>query len=128
MFSWKSRKEYAYSKRKLHIATYKDKVRRIMQICSAVISLATIVCIICYHGLYISLEVKNLIRFIIYGSLCFYVVKYFVFLFYSLHRKEFLKKSWFEGLIIFLLIAQFISVNVFHYNAEFFQSENFENY
>lgn len=128
MFSWKSRKEYAYSKRKLHIATYKDQVRRIMQICSAVISLATIVCIVCYHGLYISLEAKNFIRLVIYGSLGFYVIKYFVFLFYSLHRREFLKKSWFEGLIIFLLIAQFISVNIFHYNVEFFQSENFENY
>ena len=127
MFNWKSHKEYN-SKRKLHIATYKDKVRRIMQICSAVISLVTIVCIICYHGLYISLEIKNLIRAIIFGSLCFYVVKYFVFLFYSLHRREFLKKSWFEGIIIFLLIAQFLSVNIFHYNVEFFQSENFENY
>ncbi len=127
MFGWSSRKEYAYSKRKLHIATYKDKVHRIMQICSAVISLVTIVCIICYHGFYISLETKNIIREIIYGSLCFYIIKYFIFLFYSLHRKEFLKKSWFEGLVIFLLIAQFLSVNIFHYNVDFFQSENFEN-
>ncbi|MBO7630361.1 MAG: hypothetical protein J6S87_10585, partial [Bacteroidales bacterium] len=127
MFNWKSHKEYN-SKRKLHIATYKDKVRRILQICSAVISLVTIVCILCYHGLYISLEAKNLIRAIIFGSLCFYVLKYFTFLFYSLHRKEFIKKSWFEGLIIVLLIAQFLSVNIFHYNVEFFQSEDFENY
>lgn len=128
MFNWKSRKEYAYSKRKLHIATYKDKVRSILQICSVVISLATIVCIICYHGFYISLEMKNIIRGIIYGSLCFYVIKYFVFLFYSLHRKDFLKKSWFEGVVIFLLIAQFLSVHIFHYNVDFFQSENFEDY
>lgn len=128
MFNWKSRKEYAYSKRKLHIATYKDKVRSILQICSVVISLATIVCIICYHGFYISLEMKNIIRGIIYGSLCFYVIKYFVFLFYSLHRKVFLKKSWFEGVVIFLLIAQFLSVHIFHYNVDFFQSENFEDY
>ena len=127
MFNWKSHKEYN-SKRKLHIATYKDKVRRILQICSAVISLVTIVCILCYHGLYISLEAKNLIRAIIFGSLCFYVLKYFTFLFYSLHRKEFIRKSWFEGLIIVLLIAQFLSVNIFHYNVEFFQSEDFENY
>ena len=127
MSNWKSHREYN-SKRKLHIATYKDKVRRILQICSAVISLVTIVCILCYHGLYISLEAKNFIRSIIFGSLCFYVLKYFTFLFYSLHRKDFIKKSWFEGLIIVLLIAQFLSVNIFHYNVEFFQSENFENY
>lgn len=128
MFNWKSRNEYAYSKRKLHIATYKDKVRRVLQICSAVISLATIVCIICYHGFYITPQTKNLIRGIIMGSLCFYVLKYFVFFFYSLHRKEFLKKSWFEGLVIVLLIVQFLSVYVFHRHADFFQSEKFEDY
>ncbi len=127
MFNWGSHREYN-SKRKLHIATYKDSVRRILQICSAVISLVTIVCIICYHGMYISLEAKNIIRIIIHGSLCFYVVKYFVLLFYSLHRRDYLKKSWFEGVIIFLLIAQFLSVHIFHLSLDLFESENFENY
>lgn len=127
MFNWGSHREYN-SKRKLHIATYKDSVRRILQICSAVISLVTIVCIICYHGMYISLEAKNIIRIIIHGSLCFYVVKYFVLLFYSLHRRNYLKKSWFEGVIIFLLIAQFLSVHIFHLSLDLFESENFENY
>lgn len=127
MFNWGSHREYN-SKRKLHIATYKDSVRRILQICSAVISLVTIVCIICYHGMYISLEAKNIIRIIIHGSLCFYVVKYFVLLFYSLHRRDYLKKSWFEGVIILLLIAQFLSVHIFHLSLDLFESENFENY
>ena len=127
MFNWGSHREYN-SKRKLHIATYKDSVRRILQICSAVISLVTIVCIICYHGMYISLEAKNIIRIIIHGSLCFYVVKYFVLLFYSLHRRDYLKKSWFEGVIIFLLIAQFLSVHIFHLSLDLFEAENFENY
>lgn len=127
MFNWGSHREYN-SKRKLHIATYKDSVRRILQICSAVISLVTIVCIICYHGMYISLEAKNIIRIIIHGSLCFYVVKYFVLFFYSLHRRDYLKKSWFEGVIIFLLIAQFLSVHIFHLSLDLFESENFENY
>ncbi len=128
IFSQKSHRDYAYSKQKIHIAQYKDRVHRILQICSAIISLITIVCVICYHGLYISLEAKNFIRIIIHISLCFYVVKYFLFIFYSLHRRQFLKKTWFEGLIILLLIAQFLSVNVFHFNLDFLQSENFENY
>jgi Trk-type K+ transport system membrane component len=78
--------------------------------------------------MYISLEAKNIIRIIIHGSLCFYVVKYFVLLFYSLHRRDYLKKSWFEGVIIFLLIAQFLSVHIFHLSLDLFESENFENY
>lgn len=125
---WKQTKEYAHSRQKIHIAQNKDKVHRIMQICSLLVSIVTIGCIICYHGLYISLETKNLIRWVIYGSMFFYVLKYCVFLFYSLHRKEFLRKSWFECLIIIFLIIQFLSVYVFHFNWKFLTSENFENY
>ncbi len=120
-----SRKVYE-SKRRLHIAQYKGRVRRILQILSVLVSLITIVCIICYHGLYISLPIKNLIRWIIYGSLLFYILKYFILLFYSLHRKEFIKRSWFEFLIICILITQFLSVAIFHFR--FFSTENFENY
>lgn len=128
MFARRPHNEYAYSRHKLHIATYKDKVQRALQIASAVISLTTIICIVCYHGFYISLGVKNFIRVFIHASLGFYVLKYFVFLFYSLHRKEFLKKSWIEGCIIFLLIVQFLTVFVFHLDLKIFSARNFENY
>ncbi len=128
MLFGKSRNEYAHSQLKIHIAQNKDKVRRIMQICSLIVSLVTIACIICYHGLYISLAMKKLIRTIIFGSMVFYVLKYFLFLFYSLHRKEFIKKSWFEFVIISILILQFLSVQVFHFSWKFLTSENFENY
>ena len=97
-----------------------------MQILSVVVSLATIICIIFYHGFYISLAAKNAIRWITYGSLLFYILKYFILLFYSLHRKEFIKRSWFEFLIICILITQFLSVAIFHFR--FFSTENFENY
>lgn len=128
MAFWKRRNDYAFSKLRIHIAQYKEGVHRVLQVCSLLVSIVTIACIICYHGLYISLAVKNLIRGIIYGSLVFYVVKYFVFFFYSLHRKRFLRKSWVEFLIILFLILQFLSVYVFHFNWEIFNSDNFENY
>lgn len=124
-FREKSHKAYL-SKQKLHIARYKDKVRGVMQVCSVVISFITIFCIVCYHGFYISLPIKNLIRWVIYGSLLFYVAKYFTFLYYSLHRREFLRRSWFEFIVIILLIVQFLSVFIFHF--KFFSNENFENY
>lgn len=126
MFGLRQSHKVYESKRRLHIAQYKGRVRRILQILSVLVSLITIVCIICYHGLYISLPIKNLIRWIIYGSLLFYILKYFILLFYSLHRKDFIKRSWFEFLIICLLITQFLSVAIFHFR--FFSSENFENY
>lgn len=125
MFFEKTHKTYS-SKQKLHIVQYKDKVHTIMQICSVFVSIIAIASIVCYHGLYISLPIKNLIRWVIYGSLFFYVAKYFTFLFYSLHRREFLRRSWFEFLVIILLIIQFLSVQIF--NFKFIDNDNFENY
>lgn len=128
MLFGKTRNEYAHSSLKIHIAKYKDYVNRILQVCSVVFSLVTIICIICYHGLYISTRWKDIIRIIIDASLFFYVLKYFILLFYSLHRKEFLKRSWFECIIISLLIIQFISYYVFNFDLRMVHSINFENY
>lgn len=119
-----NRDEYN-AKQRIHIVKYKDKVRRVLQICSLVISVVTIACIFCYHGLYITPAIKTLIRWIIYGSLFFYVAKYFILMFYSLHRSDYLKKSWIEFLIIIFLIIQFISINIFHFNI--IDNDNFEN-
>jgi len=124
----KSHKDYAYSKLKLHVARNKDGVQHVLRWCSLVISLITIVSVVCYHGLYISLEWKEIISGVVYGSLFFYIIKYFLFLFYSLHRKKFLRQSWIEGLIILFLILQFLSVHVFHFDWNMFNSSNFENY
>lgn len=110
---------------RIHIVNYKDRVQLALQICSLVISVVTIACIFCYHGLYITPQTKNIIRFIIHGSLAFYVVKYFVLLFYNLHRSDYIKKSWIEFVIILLLIIQFISVNIFHFDIA--NAQNFEN-
>lgn len=123
-----SHRKYSNSKLKIHIAKHKDRVRRIMQICSAIVSIVAISCIICYHGLYISRLVKDITRWVVYGSLFFYVVKYIVLLFYSLHRSEFIRKSWFEFLIICLLVVQFISYYIFNFNWQMMHSPNFENY
>lgn len=128
MIFGKHRKDYAYSQTKLHVARYKDRVRSILRICSLLVSLVTIVCVISYHGFYISLQWKKIISGIIYGSLIFYIIKYLLFCFYSLHRKQYLRKSWFEGVVIVFLLLQFLSVHVFHFDWKMFDSSNFENY
>ncbi|MDY6326783.1 MAG: potassium transporter TrkG [Bacteroidales bacterium] len=120
-----SRGEYN-GRQRIHIANNKDRIQRILQIVSLAVSVLTIACIFCYHGLYISSFAKNLIRFVVHGSLFFYVAKYFILLFYSLHRSEYLKKSWVEFIIILFLIFQFISVNIFHFSIVNY--DNFENF
>ncbi len=124
MFFFGNRDEYN-GKVRIHIANNKDRIQRILRICSLVISIVTIACIFCYHGLYITPFVKNLISWMVHFSLCFYVAKYFVLFYYSLHRKEYIKQSWGEFLIILVLIIQFISINVFH--IDIVNAQNFEN-
>ena len=124
MFFFGNHDEYN-GKLRVHIVNHKDRIQRILRICSLVISIVTIACIFCYHGLYITPQVKTLIRLLIHGSLFFYVIKYFVLLFYSLHRAEYIKRSWGEFLIIILLIIQFISFNIFHFDIA--NAHNFEN-
>ena len=119
-----NRDEYN-GKLRIHIVNNKDRIQLALQICSLLISLVTIACIFCYHGLYITQDTKNLIRWMIHGSLVFYVFKYFTLLFYSLHRKEYIRQSWVEFLIIILLILQFISVHFFH--IDIVDAQNFEN-
>jgi Trk-type K+ transport system membrane component len=119
-----NRDEY-HGKLRVHIVNNKDRIQLALQICSLLISLVTIACIFCYHGLYITQQTKNLIRWLIHASLFFYVIKYFVLLFYSLHRGEFIRQSWVEFLIIIILILQFISVHFFHFDI--FDAQNFEN-
>ena len=119
-----NRDEY-HGKLRVHIVNHKDRIQLALQICSLLISLVTIACIFCYHGLYITQQTKSLIRWMIHASLFFYVIKYFVLLFYSLHRGEYIRQSWVEFLIIIILILQFISVHFFHFDI--FDAQNFEN-
>ena len=112
-------------KLRIHIVNNKDRVQLALQICSLVISVVTIACIFCYHGLFITPQTKNLIRWMVHTSLFFYVFKYFVLLFYSLHRGKYIQQSWIEFVIILLLIIQFLSVNIFH--VDIVDAQNFEN-
>ncbi len=127
IFGDKSNKTKGYfSKRKLWIAEHKDRIQHTWQILSALISVVTIICIIYYHGFYISIPVKNLIRWVVYGSLFFFVLKYFLFLYLSLHRLQFLRRSWFEFLVICMVIVQFIAVVIF--KIKILSNEHLENY
>ncbi|MEG1555266.1 MAG: potassium transporter TrkG [Bacteroidales bacterium] len=99
-----------------------------MQIFSIIFSVITIACIICYHGLYISYRFKNIIKLVVYCSLLFYILKYFLLIFYSLHKKAFIRKSWFEFLVICTLTLNFILYYVLQIDINILNLYNFEEY
>ena len=113
---------------RLHTANHIEQASKIMQILSVLVSLTTIGAIICYHGFYIDLAAKELIHWIIVGSLIFYVFKYYFFLIYSLNTWRYIKESWFECVIILMLILYFFLVKILGIDIHIFQHEKAKDY
>jgi potassium uptake TrkH family protein len=120
-----SLKKRAKTKLYLHIVNQKQTAVRTMQIMSLIVSIVTIAAIIIYHGCYLRASVINFIRGLVYFSLAFYIVKYFVLMFYSLHKIEYIKKSWFECIIIAVLLLHFILYWFFGWDL--FNFKQYEN-
>ena len=109
----------------LHIVNSKYTVGKTMQILSLIVSVLTIAAIIIYHGFVISPTLVKIIRGLVFVSLAFYVFKYCISMFYSLHKWEFIKKSKFEFAIIFILVLHFL---LFHFfGIDLLDIKKFEN-
>lgn len=109
----------------LHIVQRKQSVEKTMQILSFIVSVVTIAAIVFYHGCYMSSTVVSIIRGLVYSSLIFYIFKYFLLMFYSLHKRKYIRKSWFEFTIIVVLLLHFILFSLFGFDL--FQLSKYEN-
>lgn len=109
----------------LHIVTRKQLVIRLMKILSAIVSVVTLSAIVIYHGCHLRYSVISFIRGLVYFSLVFYIVKYLVQMLYSLHKFDYLKKSWFEGIVIAILVMHFV-LYVF-FGLDVFNFKEYEN-
>ncbi|MBO4481355.1 MAG: hypothetical protein J5719_02230 [Bacteroidales bacterium] len=112
----------------LHIVKNQERVQKILRLMSIIVSMVTIAAIICYHGFYISPEIKQLIKHIVYFSLSFYIAKYFILFLYSIHKKAYLRNSWFECLVILFLIVSWILIPLLHIDIKLVDYNNFENF
>jgi Trk-type K+ transport system membrane component len=111
-----------------HVVNYQKPVTRWANILSFVISVLTIFAIIAYNGFYINDIVKTVIQGMIYASFVFYILKYFTLLFYSLQRGKYLHDTFFEFVVIFLLLLHFVSIFITPINIKIFNHELFEKY
>lgn len=109
----------------LHIVQRKQSVEKTMHILSFIVSVITIAAIVFYHGCYMTSFVASLIRGLVYASLIFYIFKYFLLMFYSLHKSKYIKKSWFEFTIIVVLLLHFILFSLFGFDL--FDLYKYEN-
>lgn len=83
-----------------------DKIRKFMLIFVAICSM---VLLAIYYGFPQTQESKELLISLIQTGFLFYVINYCIQFVYTYEPIDFLKRTWFEGIIILLLIAEGIS-------------------
>lgn len=85
----------------------------LLSILSLVVSTIAVLSVILYYGFPVSDKTEFWSRFIIKASFGFYVIKYFLFLLLNFRIRTYLKDTWFEGLIVLGLLANFVLLNFF---------------
>lgn len=91
----------------------KNITLKIFKYLNILVSFGAFCTIIYYYGFPLLPDEQSFCLAIVKGSFAYYVFHYIVKFIYDFHPKEFLKKTWFEGVIMFLLITEAISYNFF---------------
>ena len=82
---------------------------------SIIVSLIAIGSLLYYHGFPISEQTRFLLTSIIKVSFAFYILKYITGFVYSFKPREYLKSTRFEGILMLLIVIDFISDTIFHF-------------
>lgn len=91
----------------------KENVLRLLGVLNLLVSMSAIGTLIYMYGFPHEPEEKVMLLSVIKISFVFYILRFFIRLLYDFHPKTFLKKHWFEGLIMIFLIVEGIAHNVF---------------
>ncbi len=91
----------------------KPKVLRGLSLLNVVVSLIALGTLVVYYGFPLSQDSQDICFTMLETSFAFYIVRFLVRLFFDFHPPTFLKKNWFETLIITLLLIEGISYNFF---------------
>lgn len=101
---------------KINLKIYDSKptVLKILSGSNVVVSFTAIAVLIYYYGFELSTETRDFCFAIIEISFGFYIFRFLLKLFYDFHPPTFLRQNWFEAIIIFLLLIEGISYNLFN--------------
>ena len=101
---------------KINLKIYDSKptVLKILSGSNVVVSFTAIAVLIYYYGFELSNETRDFCFAIIEISFGFYIFRFLLKLFYDFHPPTFLRQNWFEAIIIFLLLIEGISYNLFN--------------
>lgn len=111
----------------MHTVKFQGRITLLLRILSLIISVITITSIVIYQGFHIADSTAGIIHKIIVFSLFFYVFKYFVKLFYSIKKREFIRSTLFEFITIIVLIL-YLAVALLPTNFYSFEPGRFSEY
>lgn len=107
--SWSQFRERA----NLVLFQHKEQVLRIFKGVSIAVTLLALGTMIWIYGFQLSDDDKNFALYLIKASFGFYILHYLVRIVYDFHPIDFIKRTWFEGLMMFLLLLEGISYTCF---------------
>jgi len=120
---------------RINLALYdsKEVVLRLFKIGSFVTATFILSLLVYQFGFQPSLEVRSWIIIFIKASFVFYILKYLVNILYSYESLKLIRETWFEGLLLFLIIVNALwrvffedsLLNVIGDEIELFNLENF---
>jgi potassium uptake TrkH family protein len=84
---------------------HKEKLLYYLRILSFIVSVLSLAAIIYYHGFPQTPQSHWFIQRFIYGSLMFYVIKFFLKFFYDFHPLTFLRQNWLETLLVSFIVS-----------------------
>lgn len=91
----------------------KEKVLGAFKGLSIAVTLLAIGTMIWIYGFRLTEEDKQVALYIIKGSFLFYIIHYLTRIVYDFHPIDFLKRTWFEGVMMSLLLIEGISSSLF---------------
>ena len=91
----------------------KNRTLNILKWISLIVSIASIGVLMVYYGYPQTEESRDWLLLVIEGSFVFYVLGYIVRIIYDFAPMQFLRRTWFEGLLLFMLVIEGISWNFF---------------
>jgi len=99
----------------LRLYPHKEGLLFSFRIMSFVVSALAIGSIVYYHGFPRTSGSDDVVHIITRWSLAFYVLKYFIGFFYDFHPLKFLRRTWFEGVLVLIIV--FLGLFTLYYGA-----------
>ena len=100
---------------RINLLIYDSKpiVLKVLSALNFVVSFTAVSTLVYYYGFRLTEFSQEVCFIILQSSFGFYILRFLIKLFYDFHPPTFIKKNWFETIIMFLLMVEGIAYNFF---------------